>query len=86
MKMRYANNRTDLTWWLLLIFKTIALMSFFRLHAQPSNTSVFTLNHCIETALVTSEQTLIEALADYKIALAVLDRAVGVKNVKEIVE
>jgi outer membrane protein TolC len=39
-----------------------------------------------QTALVNSEQTLIEALADYKIALATLDRAVGIKNVKEIVK
>jgi len=35
---------------------------------------------------VTTEQTLIKALADYKIALAVLDRAVGIENTKEIVE
>lgn len=39
-----------------------------------------------QTAFVTAEQTLIEALADYKIALATLDRAVGIMNVKEIVE
>ncbi|MFO7914543.1 MAG: TolC family protein [Candidatus Krumholzibacteriales bacterium] len=34
-----------------------------------------------QTAFVTAEQTLIEALADYKIALAVLDRAAGIINV-----
>lgn len=39
-----------------------------------------------QTAFVTAEQTLIEALADYKIALTALDRAVGIMNVKEIVE
>mgnify|MGYP006290639419 CR=1 FL=1 len=39
-----------------------------------------------QTAFVTAEQTLIEALTDYKIALAALDRAVGIMNVKEIVE
>lgn len=39
-----------------------------------------------QTAFVTAEQTLIEALADYKIALTTLDRAVGIMNVKEIVE
>jgi len=39
-----------------------------------------------QTAFVTAEQTLIEALADYKIALAALDRAVGTKNFEEIVE
>ena len=39
-----------------------------------------------QTALVNAEQTLIEALADYKIALSVLDRAVGIDNTKEIVE
>ncbi len=39
-----------------------------------------------QTAFVTAEQTLIEALADYKIALVVLDRAVGIENSKEIVE
>lgn len=39
-----------------------------------------------QTAFVTAEQTLIEALADYKIAVATLDRAVGIMNVKEIVE
>jgi len=39
-----------------------------------------------QTAFVTAEQTLIEALADYKIALAALDRAVGIMNFKEIVE
>jgi len=39
-----------------------------------------------QTAFVTAEQTLIEALADYKIALAPLDRAVGVENIKEVEE
>jgi outer membrane protein TolC len=33
-----------------------------------------------QTAFVTAEQTLIEALADYKIALANLERATGVVN------
>ena len=39
-----------------------------------------------QTAFVNAEQTLIEALADYKIALVVLDRALGIENTKEIVE
>ncbi len=38
-----------------------------------------------QTALVRAEEISIEALADYKIALAMLDRTVGLKNVKEIV-
>ncbi|MBN2088508.1 TolC family protein [candidate division KSB1 bacterium] len=36
-----------------------------------------------QTALVNSEQTLIEALADHKIALAAMVRAVGMNTVKE---
>lgn len=39
-----------------------------------------------QTALVYSEQMLIESLADYKIALAALDRTVGINNVKEILK
>ncbi len=39
-----------------------------------------------QTALVNSEQTLIESLADYKISLAALDRTVGLNNVKEILK
>ena len=39
-----------------------------------------------QTAFVTAEQTLIEALADYKIALVVLDRVVGINHTKEIVD
>ncbi len=39
-----------------------------------------------QTALVNSEQTLIEALADYKIARATLERAVGMKNIEEILK
>lgn len=39
-----------------------------------------------QTALVNSEQTLIEALADYKISLALLNLALGIKNIKELVQ
>jgi outer membrane protein TolC len=37
-----------------------------------------------QTAFVNAEQTLIESLADYKIALAALDRSIGMKNVKGV--
>ena len=39
-----------------------------------------------QTAFVNAEQTLIEARADYTIALAALDRAVGMMNDREITE
>jgi len=39
-----------------------------------------------QTALVNSEQTLIEALADYKISLALLNHALGTEKRKEFVE
>jgi len=36
-----------------------------------------------QTALVTAEESYIEALADYRIALMALERAVGAKNIEE---
>ncbi len=39
-----------------------------------------------QTAFVTAEQKLIEALADYKIALTTLNRAVGKKNIREMLK